>query len=61
MLIFCAFIQMYVFTTNHHLKRYFCNNWVTCIKVIGINQHEPSAISSSNLMAVTHTLIFKLI
>ena len=35
MLIFCDFIQVYVFTTNHHLNmKVFCVAAVCCIVVL---------------------------
>ena len=47
------------------LKHYFWNQWI--IKVSGVNRHEPggqilssSSISSSNLLAVIETFLFKL-
>ena len=34
MLIFCAFIQVYVFSTNHHLKAFQLNKPMTSVHIL---------------------------
>ena len=50
MLNFCNFIQVYLFTTNHHLKVYFAANpsftsILACFKMIGIVTHALTTTS----------------
>ena len=47
MLIFCDFIQVYVFATNHHLK---------VVIITHLGQRQKSALNAENITNLPETL-----
>ena len=54
MLNFCDFIQVYVFTTNHHLKLFksvkFCVKLTSCVSADTLDNRELMERCSTNLI-----------
>ena len=59
MLIFCDFIQVYVFTTNHHLKVVICGKYKNLNKIIEI-KHISLKFHRLLIFVILHSLQCKI-